>query len=105
MRTGTPLWGGAPPFADLDVYFRLGPILRAGLGFRAGIYVAPRLYPLFAVGPTLAADLGRHRVELVARLQPLPTGTGNAEGSGEEVWTRTRWMFVPTLRISLPVVK
>jgi len=105
VGTQKALFGGTPVFADVDLYFALGPIVRAGLGTRAGVYVAPHLYPLFAVGAGLAADVGRQRVELVARLQPLPTGIGNAATSGEEVWTRSRWMIVPTLRVSLPIGK
>jgi hypothetical protein len=100
----TALFGGAPFFADIDLYGRLGPIFRLGIGTRAGLYVAPHLFPLFALGAGVAADVGKLRFELVARLQPLPTHIGNA-GSGQEVWTRTGWLVIPTVRVSLPIGK
>ena len=105
QRNQTALWGAIPLFADFDLYGRLNRTFRLGFGTRAGLYFAPRLYPLFAVGLGLAADVGSHRFELMARLQPLPTAVSTNAVSGEEIWARSLWIIVPTFRVSLPIAK
>jgi hypothetical protein len=103
QRNQSALWGGSLLFGDLDLYGRLSAGLRLGVSTRLGVYFAPRLYPLVAVGVGMAADVGKTRLELVARLQPLPTSLEITAVRGEEVWARTRWMVVPTLHLSLPI--
>ena len=104
-RNQAALWGAVPLLADLDVYGRLGQTFRLGISTRAGLYFAPRLYPLFALGIGVAADIGSHRFELMTRIQPLPTMVSTTGVSREEIWARSQWIIVPTLRISVPIGK
>jgi hypothetical protein len=104
-RNQASLWGAVPLLADLDVYGRLGRTFRLGISTRAGVYFAPRLYPLFALGIGVAADIGNHRFELMTRIQPLPTMVSTTGVSREEIWARSQWIIVPTLRISVPIGK
>jgi hypothetical protein len=97
------LWGGVPLVADVDVFLRVKGSFRLGGGLRTGLYFAPRLYPLFAPGVGGAADLGNVRIDLMARLQPLPTRAEVGIGSGDELWAGSHWMVIPTLRLSLPL--
>jgi hypothetical protein len=97
------LLGAVAPIGNLELSWRLGNALRFVAGARAGMYIFPRPYPLFALGVGFAMDWGRTRVDWTLRLQRLPTQKQPATRTDDLDFTRSIWTTLPVVGVSLPL--